>query len=91
MRAGGGGVKVQRRSADSQAETAPQPVKLNGHLEMPSGLGFRASIEDGQLCIEQDRPDPDDGQLYTHSLALAKHEAARLIEWIQAQVGAVPE
>jgi hypothetical protein len=65
-------------------------VKLNGHLEVPSGLGFRASLEDGLLCIEQDRPAVEDGQIYTHSLALARHEARQLIDWIEAQVAEVP-
>ena len=60
-------------------------MKLNGHLEVPSGLGFRASMEDELLQLEQDRPD-DDGTVYTHSIALAPHEAARLIDWIEAQV-----
>ena len=73
--------------AAAKAE-APPPVKLNGHLEVAAGLGFRASIESGQFCIEQDR---QEGELiYTHQLTLAPHEAARLIEWVQQQVEGKP-
>jgi hypothetical protein len=71
--------------APATTQIAPAPVKLNGHLEVPSGLGFRASLEDQQLVIEQDRAD-DDGQSYTHTLTLAPHEAARLIDWISGLV-----
>jgi hypothetical protein len=76
---GGGSVK---------ANSAPSPVKLNGaHLELAAGLGFRASLEDGAFRIEQDRA-ADDGETYTHELALAPHEARQLIDWIASQVEA---
>jgi len=61
---------------------------LNGHLEVAAGLGFRASIESGQFCIEQDRQEGE--TIYTHQLTLAPHEAARLIEWVQQQVEGKP-
>lgn len=67
------------------ARDAPAPVKPNGHLEVAAGLGLRASIEDGQLCLEQDRPD-EDGTIYTHTLTLARHEAAQLIDWVSEHV-----
>lgn len=81
---GGSSVK-SRPAAQPAAEPAPAPAKLNGHLEVPSGLGFRASLEDALLQIEQDRPD-EDGQVYTHSIALAAHEARKLIEWIETKL-----
>jgi hypothetical protein len=69
------------------ADAAPEPVKLTGHLEVASGLGFRASIEDGTLQLEQDRPGDDD-QLYTWTISLAPHEASKLVDWIAEQVQA---
>jgi hypothetical protein len=64
-------------------------VKLNGHLEVAAGLGFRASLEDAQLVLEQDRPD-DDGTTYTHMVTLAPHEARQLVDWIAGHVAEVP-
>lgn len=75
--------KVQRSPADAQP--GPAPVRLNGHLEVAAGLGFRASIEDSALVIEQDRTD-DDGAVYTHTLTLAPHEARQLVDWIADRV-----
>jgi hypothetical protein len=76
--------------APAAALATPPAVKLNGHLEVPSGLGFRASIEDTLLVLEQDRVDGDDGQAYTHTLTLASHEARQLVDWIAEQVGGAP-
>ena len=76
--------KVQRTNADSQP--APAPVTLAGSLEVPAGLGFRASLEDGQLCIEQDRSDGE--EVYTHSIALSPSEARQLIDFIAERVAA---
>lgn len=92
----GGAISVKARNASpaQQKESAPEPVKLNGHLEVAAGLGFRASIEDvcadaadqrRQLIIEQDRED-DDGQVYTHTVSLAPHEARQLVDWITERV-----
>lgn len=63
----------------------PPPVKIDGHLEIAAGLGVRASIEDGTLQLEQDRL-ADDGVSYTHSIALAPHEARQIVDWIAQQV-----
>lgn len=89
----GRGLKKVCRACEGRADgqkvltsrEEPVPVKLNGHLEVASGFGFRASIEDAQLRIEQDRSDGQ--QVYTHELWLARHEARHLIDWIVAQVG----
>lgn len=72
--AAGGGAK---------AKVVP-PAAPTGSLEVAAGLGFRASIEDGLLCIEQDRQEDD--TIYTHSLTLSPHEARQLIEWVERQV-----
>ena len=77
-----GGKTVTKRKA--KADPLP-PVKLNGHLEVAAGFGFRAAIEDGQLRIEQDRADGD--TVYTHELCLAPHEARQLIDFIAERVG----
>jgi hypothetical protein len=77
--------KVKSLEEVVERRTAPKPVKLNGHLEVPSGLGFRASVEDDLVCIEQDRPPDDEGVVYTHSLTLAPHEAAQLASWLAAR------
>ena len=55
--------------------------KLHGALEIPAGLGFRASVEDDTLQLEQDRPDTD-GTVYTHNLTLTRVEAQRFIDWL---------
>lgn len=72
-------------TAKPQPPPNPPPVKLNGHLEVAAGLGFRAAIEDGQLRIEQDHRDGD--TVYTHELCLAPHEARQLIDFIAEKVG----
>jgi hypothetical protein len=76
---GGGSVKVK-------ASPAPDPVKLNGSLEVAAGLGFRASLEDAQLVIEQDRQ--EDELVYTHQVTLSPSEARQLVDWLAEQVGA---
>jgi hypothetical protein len=76
--------------APAVVQDAPASVKLNGHFEVAAGLGFRASIEDSLLVLEQDRVDGDDGQTYTHTLTLASHEARQLVDWIADQVAEVP-
>lgn len=68
-------------------ESAPAPIVIEASLEVAAGLGFRASLEDGLLCLEQDRPG-DDGELYTWTLNLAPHEARQLVDWVAAQVTA---
>ena len=85
-----GAAKHKGRCKGSKAavKAPPPPIKLNGHLEVAAGLGFRASIEEGQFCIEQDRQEGE--TIYTHQLTLAPHEAARLIEWVQQQVEGKP-
>lgn len=62
------------------------PVSIAVGLEVEASLGFRASIENGALCLEQDRPDADDGKLYTHSLVLSPHEARKLVDWVAERV-----
>lgn len=66
------------------APVPPPPVKLNGSLEVAAGLGFRASLEDAQLVIEQDRSDGD--EVYTHTVALSPSEARQLVDWIAERV-----
>lgn len=75
-----------KKAAPAVAVAPPVITLAPVALEVPSGLGFRASIEDGQLHVEQDHPDTD-GTIYTHNLVLAPHEAARLVDWIADQVG----
>ena len=76
--------------ADGVEAEVSAPVVLKGSLEVPAGYGFRASIEDDTLCIEQDRAG-DDGQWYTYQLSLARHEAAKLIDWVSRLVEREPE
>lgn len=64
----------------------PEPVVIGAKLELPAGYGFRASIESGRFCIEQDATS-EDGTPRTDNITLAPHEARRLIEWLEAQVG----
>ena len=58
----------------------PQPARIAAALEVEPGLGFRATVENGQLHIEQDRE--DEGTVYTHTVTLSRAEAQRLIDWI---------
>jgi hypothetical protein len=60
-------------------------VKLHGSLEVPPGWGFRASVEDDRLLIEQDAQDGNGG-IRTDSISLARHEAAKLIDWVSKLV-----
>jgi hypothetical protein len=71
--------------AANPAESPPAPVKITAALEVHAGLGFRVSIEDGTLQLEQDRAD-DDGKVYTHQVSLAPHEARQLVEFVAEQV-----
>jgi hypothetical protein len=64
---------------DKVATKAPAPVKLNGHLELVRGYGFRASRENGQIVIEQDC---DDGS-GAASVVFNLEEFKRLAEWVQ--------
>jgi hypothetical protein len=80
----GGGKAVTRQP---KAEVAPEPVTITAALEVPAGYGFRASIEDSTLQLEQDRVD-DDGTVYTHTISLSSAEAARIVDWIAEQVTA---
>ena len=57
--------------AATAATEAPPTVTISRGLEVEPSLGFRASIESGTLCLEQDRPDAEDGKVYTHSLQLS--------------------
>lgn len=71
----------KKTKAAPAAEAPPPAVKLQGSLEVPAGLGFRASIEDDTLQLEQDRADGT-GELYTHQVSLSRIEAGRLIDFI---------
>lgn len=62
------------------AQAAPEPVAITAALEVEPGPGFRATVENGQLHIEQDRE--DEGTVYTHTVTLSRPEAQRLIDWI---------
>lgn len=75
----------RQKTAAVESVPTPAPSKPNGHLEVAAGLGFRASLEDGVMEIEQDRQDGD--TIYTHTLSLAPHEARQLIDWIVGHVG----
>jgi hypothetical protein len=86
----GGGKAVKAKTASSRVEkqeVAPEPVTITAALEVPAGYGFRASIEDSTLQLEQDRVD-DDGTVYTHTISLSSAEAARIVDWIADQVKA---
>jgi hypothetical protein len=72
--------------AASIADQLPEPVTIGASLELPAGFGFRASIESGRFCIEQDCT-AEDGQLRTDNITLMPHEARQLIEWIEQQIG----
>lgn len=73
------------RANGSKAPQAPEPITILAALELPSGLGFRASLESGCFVIEQDRIG-DDSQTYTHTIELNPYEAFKLIDWIEQQV-----
>jgi hypothetical protein len=79
-----GGKKPTTEKVEAPAGPAPPETPA---LEMPGGIGFRAYADDGQLRIEQDVTDADDGETYTHTIRLALHEAARLIDWIALHAG----
>lgn len=70
-----------KAAASRAAESEPPPVSITAGLEVEASLGFRASIESGSLCLEQDRPD-DDGKVYTHAVSLSPHEARKLVDWV---------
>lgn len=59
--------------------TEPRPVKLNGHLEVTRGYGFRASLEDGVFVIEQDT---NEGE--TATMVFNADELRRLTEWVNS-------
>lgn len=63
----------------------PEPVTITASLELPMGYGFRASIESGRFCIEQDATGAD-GEVRTDNITLAPHEARQLVDWLAAQV-----
>lgn len=63
------------------ADELPQPIRLGASLEVIPGFGFRASIEEGRLVIEQD------DQAGTSNVTLAPHEARQLVDWISEQIG----
>lgn len=70
--------------ASSAVET-PEPVTITAALELPMGYGFRASIESGRFCIEQDATGTD-GEVRTDNITLAPHEARQLVDWLASQV-----
>jgi hypothetical protein len=72
-----------------KAPAAPEQTTLRAELEIPAGLGFRASIKDDTLQLEQDRPDGED--TYTHCLTLTRVEVARFIDWVSKLVEQEPE
>jgi hypothetical protein len=80
-------VKAKTASWRVGKQEAPAPVTITAALEVPPGLGFRASIEDSTLQLEQDRAD-ENGDVYTHTISLSATEAARIVDWIAAQVRA---
>jgi hypothetical protein len=80
-----GGGSVKAASSRVEKQEAPPPVTITASLEVPAGLGFRASIEDSALVIEQDRAD-ETGDVYTHTITLSSKEAALVVDWIAAQV-----
>ena len=75
-----GGVTAAATSSVGPTLTGTAVTIARG-LEVEASLGFRASIESGTLCLEQDRPD-EDGKVYTHSVALSPHEARKLVDWV---------
>lgn len=81
------GAAVSGYAATASTE-APPTVTISRGLEVEPCLGFRASIESGTLCLEQDRPDAEDGKVYTHSLQLSPHEARKLVDWVASFVEA---
>jgi hypothetical protein len=86
----GGGVKGSNpkpTTAKPAPPPNPPPVTIAAALEVPPGLGFRASIEDSTLQLEQDRAD-ENGDVYTHTISLSAVEAAKIVDWIAAQVQA---
>jgi hypothetical protein len=86
----GGGKAVtsgKRSSSEGKKQEAPPPVTIAAALEVPPGLGFRASIEDSTLQLEQDRAD-ENGDVYTHTISLSAAEAAKIVDWIAEQVAA---
>jgi hypothetical protein len=76
--------------SDGKAPTpAPKAAPPRGFagIEREAGFGFRASIEDGKLVIEQDTTG-DDGETVTENVTLSRSEARELIDWIAEQVRA---
>lgn len=69
-----------KRAAKAQPAPEPAPIANLASLEVLPGFGFRASIEDDRLSIEQDR---DDGT--ADSITLSRTEAkvlfAQFMEW----------
>jgi hypothetical protein len=62
------------------ADELPVPIRLGPALEVPMGYGFRASVENDRLVIEQDSPERTD------NITLSKLEAKQLLEWVESQV-----
>jgi hypothetical protein len=71
-------------ATDSAVRAVPEPIKLNGSLEIAAGFGIRASLENGTLQLEQDRQQDD--MIYTHTISLAPHEARELIDFVERHV-----
>lgn len=70
----------KHRGRCKRHEVAP-PAKIGPSLDVPAGFGFRASIEDDRLQIEQDAQTAD-GKAVTQEITLSKREARDLIDWI---------
>ena len=87
----GPGLKKVCKSCEGQAQGEAalgeelEPVTITAALELPMGYGFRASIESGRFCIEQDATGTD-GEVHTDNITLAPHEARQLVDWLASQV-----
>jgi hypothetical protein len=83
-----GRCKRKDATTTETGEPTTAPEQDGPRLEVAPTHGLRAALAGTDLCIEQDRFDPNDNTLYTHSLHLAPHEARQLIDWINELVEA---
>ena len=85
---GKGGKKAKRATnGKANASPAPEPIaSITSPLEVLPGFGFRASIEDDRLAIEQDR---DDGA--TDNVTLSRTEAKVLFAQFGSWSGLLEE
>ena len=68
------------QEGETIADTLPTPVEITAALEVMPGFGFRATVENDRLVIEQ-----DDAEGKTDNLVLSRTEAkvlfAQFGEW----------